>query len=589
MLPRPEYPRPQFERQEWINLNGEWSCTLDFSRSGGYREFEKRTAFDRKITVPFCPESRLSGIGYTDFIEMMWYHRKIAIPASWDGKKILLHFGGVDYICTVYLDGTEIARHVGGFSPFTVDLTGKAAPGSGHDLVLKVEDYIRNGLQPFGKQSVEYKSKKCNYTRTTGIWQTVWMEAVSPFALEKCRVVPDLDDGSFAFFPVFHQCAAKNRFTVRLLSGGKEVASATVAAHNGAVVMLKVADPVAWEPGNPFLYDVEYLVTDGAGEIVDRVTSYAGLRKIHIEDGRCFLNNRPIYLRFVLDQGFYPEGIWTAPSDADLKRDIELSMQAGFNGARLHQKIFDERFHYWADKLGYLTWAEYPSWGISFWQHKSFGNAHPNYNLTFRNFYADWVTLVERDVNHPSIVGWTPFNEELNPYDLAEHRRFIADIYDLTRTLDPTRPVNDTSGYIHVKTDLWTVHMYRKTPEEFAARLATEPVYSSYPEEEAGAYQGQPYLIDEYGGIKFIPAGRRAFADNSWGYCEAATPEEAAKQIADLTRVILDAPKLVGYCYTQLTDVEQEQNGIYNYDRTPKFDAETIRRIFAEKPDWSKY
>ena len=589
MLPRPEYPRPQFARQEWINLNGEWSCTLDFSKSGADREFEKRTSFDRPVTVPFCPESRLSGIGYTDFIEMMWYHRKLAIPGSWDGKKILLHFGGVDYICTVYIDGAEAARHVGGASPFTVDLTGKVVPGKEHDLVLKVEDYIRNGLQPFGKQSVEYKSKKCNYTRTTGIWQTVWMEAVSPFALEKCRIVPDFDSGAFTFFPVFYRSAAQNRFTVRVSADGREVASATTAAHNGAVVTLKLENPVAWEPEAPFLYDVEYIVTDGNGEAIDRVASYAGLRKIHIEDGKCFLNNRPIYLRFVLDQGFYPEGIWTAPTDADLKRDIELSMQAGFNGARLHQKVFDERFHYWADKLGYLTWAEYPSWGISFWQHKSFGNAHPNYNLTFRNFYAEWVTLVERDLNHPSIIGWTPFNEELNPYDLAEHRRFIADIYDLTRTLDPTRPVNDTSGYIHVKTDLWTVHIYRKTPEEFGARLAAEPVYSSYPEEEAGAYRGQPYLIDEYGGIKFIPAGRRAFADNSWGYCEAVTPEEAMKQIADLTRVILDNPKLVGYCYTQLTDVEQEQNGIYNYDRTPKFDADMIRRIFAKKPEWSGY
>lgn len=353
------------------------------------------------------------------------------------------------------------------------------------------------------------------------------------------------------------------------------------------MVTLRLKNPKAWDTEHPFLYDVRYVLKDENGNVLDQVSSYAGLRKIHIEDGKCYLNNQPVFLRFVLDQGFYEDGIWTAPDDNALRRDIELSMKAGFNGARLHQKIFDERFHYWADRLGYLTWAEYPSWGISFWQH--FGKTNPNYNLTFRDYLAEWTALVERDINHPSIIAWTPLNETCGYHDLEEHRRIIADVYDLTRTLDSTRPVNDTSGYIHVKTDLWTVHTYHQTDEELSSALNQSPVFMHYPEVEAEAYHGQPYLMDEYGGVGFIPEDRKPYADNSWGYNkETLTQEEAEKRIAELTGCIVKNPKAAGYCYTQLTDIEQEQNGIYNYDRTPKFDAETIRNIFSMKPSWSK-
>lgn len=587
MVPRNEYPRPQFERTDWLNLNGEWTYAFDFSRSGDEREWRKATSFEGRITVPFCPESRLSGVGFTDFIEMMWYHRKLEIPAEWADRKILLHFGGVDYKAIVYLDGTEAGRHTGGASPFTVDLTGKAEPGKTHDLVVRVEDEIRNGLQPFGKQSPTFKSRACNYTRTTGIWQTVWMEAVSPYALKSCRIIPDFDNGAFSFLPVFHQERRGLRLSVTLLDNGQEAASETVAAGNGSMVTLRLKNPKAWDTEHPFLYDIRYVLKDENGNVLDQVSSYAGLRKIHIEDGKCCLNNQPVFLRFVLDQGFYEDGIWTAPDDNALRRDIELSMKAGFNGARLHQKIFDERFHYWADRLGYLTWAEYPSWGISFWQH--FGKTNPNYNLTFRDYLAEWTALVERDINHPSIVAWTPLNETCGYHDLEEHRRIIADVYDLTRTLDSTRPVNDTSGYVHVKTDLWTVHTYHQTDEELSSALNQSPVFMHYPEVEAEAYHGQPYLMDEYGGVGFIPEDRKPYADNSWGYNkETLTQEEAEKRIAELTGCIVKNPKAAGYCYTQLTDIEQEQNGIYNYDRTPKFDAETIRNIFSMKPSWSK-
>lgn len=582
-----EYPRPQFERSSWLNLNGEWSCTFDFSRSGDSRDLKNSTGFEKKIQVPFCPESKLSGIGFTDFIEMMWYQREISIPENWAGKRILLHFGAVDYKSTIFLDGTEVGRHTGGCSPFTVDLTKNVQCGATHNLVVKVEDYGRNGLQPLGKQSPWYDSRGCCYTRTTGIWQTVWMEAVHPAAMAHCRIIPDYDNGTFSFSPVFYQEPRNLKLTVRILDNGTEVVAKTVKAASGITLSLTLPEPKEWNPKTPFLYDIIYTLSDESG-IIDEVKSYAGLRKIHIENGRCYLNNTPIYLRFVLDQGYDPESLQTARDDAAIIRDIQYSLNAGFNGARLHQKIFDERFHYYADKMGYLTWAEYPDWGMSFWER--FQKADPNYNLSFRNFLTEWETIVQRDYNHPSIIAWTPFNETCTIYNKEDHCRLLSDVYDLTKRLDPTRPINDTSGYTHVKTDLWTVHHYAQEPETLAAELKRKPISMLDPELETKAWNNQPYIIDEYGGVRYIPEGKKPFTANSWGYnTDALNREETMERIAALTDAILEIPEVTGYCYTQLTDIEQEENGIYCYDRTEKFDMDVIRKCFSKKPEWSLY
>ncbi len=587
-IPRPEYPRPQFVRENWINLNGHWSCRFDSGKSGSEQGWQKSEGFEQPINVPFCPESRLSGVGHTDFIEMMWYHRTIAIPAEWAGKKLLLHFGSVDYECEIFLDGSPVARHVGGSSPFTVDLTGKAQPGKTHHLVVKVADDLRGGNQPFGKQAPWFGSRGCSYTRTTGIWQTVWMEGVDPNGLVRCRATPDFDGGSFVFTPDFFTPGRNCKLKTVIFAEGKPVAETVAACGNGIPFVLKLANPVAWSPAHPFLYEIVYEVTDENGRTVDRVESYAGLRKIHVEGDRYYLNNEPLFVRFVLDQGFYPDGIWTAPTDEALKRDIELSLGAGFNGARLHQKIFDERFHYWADKLGYLTWAEFPDWGMAFWQH--FRKTPADYNRCFRDYFAEWSAVIERDVNHPSIIAWTPFNETTNWLEINEHRRIIGDVYDLTRRLDPTRPVNGTSGYVHFKTDLWTVHNYSQNATELVGKLRTSPIYCKEPEVELCAYNGQPYIVDEYGGVKYIPADRKPFAANSWGYGEApASQAEAFQRIHDLTLALVGMEELSGYCYTQLTDVEQEENGVYCYDRTAKFDMEAIRKVFSAKPPWSRF
>jgi len=577
-IPRPEYPRPQFAREDWVNLNGQWSYTFDPGRSGmdPGKKLYLSEGFDEEITVPFCPESPLSGVGYTDFIEAMWYHRTIHIPESWMDKRIILHFGAVDYESELFIDGASVGTHFGGTVSFSHDITPHVGAGKTHHLVLRVLDELRKGTQPRGKQHDKYRPWRASYSRTTGIWQTVWMEAVDSHGLKDIHIVPDLDNGRFVVSSTFHELERGLHLKATLKAGDLVVAEATgAAAQNGALVLC-VDDPRPWSPKDPFLYDLILDVTDGTDRLLDRVKSYAGLRKVHIEGNQVFLNNKPIYQRLVLDQGFYPEGTWTAPSDDALKKDIELSLEAGFNGARLHQKVFEERFHYWADRLGYLTWGESSSWGCDV-----------NNPVAARNFLTEWGKIVVRDRNHPSIIAWTPLNETWSMTDPKQHNRFHRDVYDLSKLLDPTRPVNETSGFVHVKTDLWTVHNYEQDPEKLARQLTPDPetgVFRNIPDKEID-YSGQPYLVDEFGGMKWIPADREAHADNSWGYGKGPGDIETFyKRLEALTDVLLSLPHISGYCFTQLTDVEQEQNGIYNYDRTLKFDMDRIAANFKKEP-----
>ncbi|MDP4187577.1 MAG: glycoside hydrolase family 2 TIM barrel-domain containing protein [Bacteroidota bacterium] len=573
--PRPEYPRPQFQRDSWINLNGTWTYTFDFGKSGRERKLQQSKGFDKTIIVPFCPESKLSGVQYTDFINCMWYHRKLDIPASWAQKKIILHFGAVDYFATIYIDGKLAARHWGGTSSFEADITPFVKAGSEHDLVVQVEDDQRSGQQPKGKQCNAYYSQGCDYTRTTGIWQTVWMEAVAPQGLQRAYIVPDLDQKRFVVYPEFYALSAGEKLNVRIQDGNKVVSSVTIPAGTGSMAVLPLKSVKTWSPESPFLYDVYFEVLDAKGKIIDKVQSYAGMRKIDIEGNKFFINNKPYYLRFVLDQGFYPTGIWTAPSDADLRHDIELSMQAGFNGARLHQKVFEERFHYWADKLGYLTWGESSSWGCN-----------TNDVVAARNFISEWSEIVMRDRNSPSIIAWTPFNEtwERPDGEALQHDRFISDVYKLTHNLD-YRPVNDASGNYHVVTDLWTVHTYEQNPDKLKDLLTVKDgVYFQQNRNMEVTYSGQPYFVDEYGGIKWIVG--QQFAKNSWGYGDGPkTEDEFYQRLEGLTNAILKTSHISGYCFTQLTDVEQEQNGIYTYDRKPKFNMERIKAIMGKNPE----
>ncbi len=579
--PRPEHPRPQFQRNTWLNLNGTWNFAIDFGQSGEAKGWPADPShLDRAITVPFCPESSLSGIQYTDFMPSVWYHRTLDIPDEWTGKRVLLHFGAVDYHCKAWVNGRLIGQHYGGSSSFTFDITDALTSGSNH-LVVCANDDTRSGDQPSGKQCPDLYSRGCHYTRITGIWQTVWLEAVPESRIETVRIVPDLDSSRFVLTPTFKNAQRGYTFRAVLYNGKEEVAVSTMPATSGTAMSLRIQNPQPWSPDNPHLYDLRFELRDN-DTTIDTVNSYAGLRKFHIEGHKFYLNNTPIFLRLVLDQGFYPDGIWTAPSDEMLKGDIEKSLAVGFNGARLHQKVFEERFHYWADKLGYLTWGEYCDWGMNFGSPRSIHNQQ-----------REWREIVLRDLNHPSILAWTPYNETRGgaTNHFEAHRQAIQETYDLTRALDPSRPCHDTSGYVHVCTDIYTVHDYEQDPVKFKATYAPvspddwENTPIRFPELSV-PYQGQPYVVDEYGGTWWdanaVETEQTADRKSSWGYGKRPTDiEEVYHRIEKLTAILLNHPNIAGYCYTQLTDIEQEQNGIYTYDRQEKFDAKRLKKYFG--------
>jgi len=568
-VPRPDYPRPQFRRAGWASLNGTWRCAID---PPGAPPVDRRDGegLDRTILVPFCPESRLSGIGHTDFIESLWYAREIEIPADWADRVIRLHFGGVDWSCTVFVDGRPVGEHHGGSAAFHMDVTRFVRPGDRHRLVVHVRDATASGLLPCGKQSRRRESHGCYYTRVTGIWQSVWLEPLDPAALEDAALIPDLAGGALTIVPTYRALLAGGRLAIEIAAGGETVARAEVATRDGVPVPVPVPAPRAWAPEDPFLYDVTLTVRDAAGRQRDRVTMRAGLRDLAIEDGRLMLNGRPLRPRFVLDQGYFPDGLWTAPDVASLERDIALGRSFGFNGARLHQKVFEPAYLDHADRTGYLTWVEAPSWGFD-----------ENEPVAARNFLSEWARIVRQCRNHPSVIAWTPLNETETRTVGPEHRRLVRDAYDLTRALDPTRPVNDASGWVHQRTDLWTVHCYDQDPEALRRQLTPPPdVFRNHPDAEP-PWEGQPYLVDEFGGIQWnADAGAPG---DAWGYGDAPTSEAAfLERLEGLVAAVDEAPGVQGWCYTQLTDVEQEVNGLCTADRRPKFDPARLRAVFEQ-------
>ena len=602
--PRAEYPRPQFERSEWINLNGEWSYELDLVNTGFDRKLFLSEGFGGKIIVPFCPESKLSGVEHKDIITGIWYHRTIQVPAAWAEKKIMLNFGAVYYETEVYIDGNFVGRHFGGSSSFAFDVTKFVADGKAHNLVVRANSDLRSRTQGSGKQSLRSYSYSCVYTRTTGIWQTVWLEATNNYSLDHVQVMTDIDNHQVIVTPRYYRATASNTLTINIKDNGKLVAKKQVAQVEGMPIVIPMKKYQAWSPENPKLYDVEYVICDKEGKVLDKISSYLGMRKVHIDGNKVYLNNKPYYQRLVLDQGFYPDGIWTAPSDEALRHDIEMSMAVGFNGARLHQKVFEERFFYWADKLGYLVWGEFASWGVDI-----------SLPETARNYLTEWQNIIVRDRNHPSIVTWTPLNEAWYP-DHVQYPRLVKDLYTVTHITDPTRPVNTVSGGVITNDyDICAMHNYEQDGEKLKAKVYNPetgklfhytPKYMPKPKDSSGMptvgdisskalfqqaeYDGtRPYVLDEFGGIKCLEANPVKDSDRkgSWGYGKSAvTKEDFYKRLENQVNALLSISEQVwGYCYTQLTDVEQEENGIYYYDRRAKYDAERLKTIFGKNPE----
>ncbi|MGW2282796.1 glycoside hydrolase family 2 protein [Streptomyces sp. NPDC001770] len=587
-VPRPEYPRPQFVRRDWLNLNGTWQFETDQGDSGLERGLLDRE-LSGEILVPFAPESELSGVGDTDFLEAVWYRRRFTPPAAWAGRRVLLHFGAVDHDTTVWVDGTEVVRHRGGFTPFTADLGELAPDGREVEVTVRARD-PKSGPQARGKQAIQYANHDCNYTRTTGIWQTVWAEPVPEAHLRRPRITPDLAGAAFSVELPLSANRPGHRVRAVVSDTAGEVCRAEVRADLDLAPRLHLALPEGrrreWSPEDPFLYDLRLELLGQEGEVVDSVASYAGLRAVAVRGKAVLLNGRPRFQRLVLDQGWYPDGLMTAPSDEALVRDIELAIEAGFNGARLHQKVFEERFLYHADRLGYLVWGEFGDWGCEV------GGSSGDNQRPDASFVAQWLEAVERDYSHPSIVGWCPLNEtyqklhdRITQLDDVTRAMFLA-----TKAMDTSRPVVDASGYSHrvLETDIYDSHTYEQDPAAFRQLVSGlakgEPFVNAY---ENGAaysqpYRGQPYFVSEFGGIWWDPeaAAGQSGSDRtlSWGYGDRVrTEDEFHERFAGLTGVLLEDPDMFGYCYTQLTDVFQEQNGVYRFDRGTKLDIARIR------------
>ncbi len=567
-IPRPEHPNPQFEREDWINLNGEWQFEYDFGISGRDRKFYERKSLNSKIIVPFCPESVLSGIGNTDFLNCVWYLKNVEIPNT--DKNVILHFGAVDYESYIYVNHKEVYHNIGGFVGFDIDITNYVNKGEENVITVCAIDTNPKG-KASGKQSKVYYSQGCDYTRTTGIWQTVWLEFVDKSYIKSVKYYPSIADKSVQ---IEVETVGNATFTAEASYEGKPMGKVSAELNSGiSRLTLKLDELYLWEAGAGRLYDLN--LTYGN----DKVKSYFGVRTTEFKDKKYVLNGKDLFLVTVLDQGFYKKGIYTAETDEELVQDIHLSFDAGFNGARLHQKVFEPRFLYHCDKLGYLVFGETGNWGV---------DASNMEQLT--PFLLEWQRELQRDFNHPSIIGWCPLNETWDFENKHQNDDFIRALYYTTKAIDTTRPCVGTSGNYQVVSDVYDLHDYIQTKKEFE-EIYLAPTYVEFAEkydkshewvskyQNSKEWENYALYLSEYGGIQWDVQGV-----GGWGYGNGPkTEEEYMDRYEYLTKALMDSPYICGICYTQLYDVEQEVNGIYTYDRQKKFDISRIRKINMSK------
>ncbi|MGF7145075.1 beta-galactosidase/beta-glucuronidase [Anaerotaenia torta] len=591
---RTEYPRPQFVRKEWQCLNGTWDFDFDDLDQARSCHWEKLShPLSRKIEVPFCFESKLSGIQDTSVHNRCFYRRTFTLPAKWQDRNILLHFGGVDYRCRVYIDEALCGEHEGGSSSFAFDITHCLDSSlTEHSIAVYVEDPAADETIPRGKQFWEEKSAGIWYTRTSGIWQTVWLEPVDPIHITRIKMTSDFDQDILNLECTFSGLLPGMTLET-VITFGEEIISNDCYSVSSSTVFKRsihlAGDKIfhtnthganrSWTPENPALYDIRFVLKQNGREL-DRAESYFGMRKIHTENGMVYLNNHPYYQKLVLDQGYWPEGILTAPSDEAFQYDITIMKEMGFNGCRKHQKTEDPRFLYWADRLGYLVWEELPA-------------ACLFTDSAVMRYMKEWMEIIERDYNHPSIITWVPFNESWAVPDIGRNalqQDYTVSVYHMLKALDPSRLVINNDGWELTKTDICAIHNYSHGTEKEPGK---QKLFQRFTRElpvmlspcSAGRsifappykYEGQPILITECGGIRYNNSEQ-----NSWGYTSADSEEEFLKQYRFVIDNIMQSDYIYGFCYTQLSDVEQESNGLLTYHREPKCSPEKIREINSQ-------
>lgn len=592
-MKREEYPRPQLVREKWFNLNGRWEFAFDDLDQGMKEEwYLNDKQFDDEIEVPFVYQTEMSGIDSQENHEIVWYKKKFEVPEDFEEEKYLLHFGAVDFETKVFINGSMVGEHVGGHTPFTFDISPFLKTDiSEQTITVRVFDPRYDERIPRGKQTWQEEPHSIWYTNTTGIWQTVWLENVPKSYIENVYFTPDIDDGSVklkvdVLNPSKHQhLMYEIKFKNELVASGKwDIHS----PFNEVKIQLNQQNIYRssfhdngwnWSPEEPNLFDVRLKLYDKE-EKTDEIESYFGMRKVHIEKGMVYLNNKPYYQKLVLDQGYWPESLMTAPTDEALKLDIELAKKMGFNGCRKHQKVEDPRFLYWADKLGFLVWGESPS-------------AHYFSNKSVELVSEEWEEIVKRDYNHPSIITWVPFNESWGIGDVArdeKQQHYTLSLYHLLHSLDSTRLVISNDGWEMTVSDIAAVHNYQHGQvdeiEKFKkfkkdigtkdailqSQSANRPIYA-----DGFSHRGEPIMLTEFGGIGY-KVGEQA----GWGYTTVASENEYISEYSRILKPVFESEIIFGFCYTQLYDVEQEINGILTYDRKPKCSLDKIKEINSQ-------
>ncbi|MFW6058785.1 MAG: glycoside hydrolase family 2 protein [Phycisphaeraceae bacterium] len=574
------HPRPQLQRDGWRSLNGPWDFALDpdarWTRPA-------QVEWAERIRVPFAPETSASGIGDTAYHHACWYRRTFDAPALAEGERLLLHFGAVDYAATVWVNDIPVAQHEGGYTPFRCDITEALHARGAQTIVVRAHDDPHDLAKPRGKQDWQLEPHAIWYPRTTGIWQTVWLEHVARTWVDQLRWTPNLERWEIAFHAQLNgEPMSGARLRVKLHIDDHLLADDTCLVIAGEVHRrIALSDPgiddyrnaLLWSPTSPTLIQADLELRAPNGKRIDRVTSYTALRSIGVQGDRFVLNGRPLDLRMVLDQGYWPDTGITPPDEAAIQRDLGLVKAMGFNGVRRHQQVPDPRFLYWADRLGVVVWAEMPS-------------AYRFTQASVRRVMREWTDVIQRDFSHPCIVAWVPINESWgvpNLPDAPAQRHYVQGLYHLTRTLDPTRPVIGNDGWESVATDIIGIHDYDPDPERMRARYGDDAQTQRLFQRErpggrmllinADHENGQPVMLSEFGGI--------ALADDrehTWGYCRATDSRDLARRYAALMDVVRELPVITGFCYTQFTDTYQEANGLLYADRTPKFPLDQIAR-----------
>jgi beta-galactosidase/beta-glucuronidase len=570
------------QRRDWQNLNGVW----EFTASGGAEHPSGIASWDREIVVPFAPESQASGIDDRTLGGDVWYRRTFEYSRR-DDVRLLLHFGAVDYKTRVWVDGRLVGRHVGGYTPFSFDVTDALKRPDTHEIAVRAQDDPQGLAQPRGKQDWQDEPHSIWYPRTTGIWQAVWLEEVPRRRLVQVLFTPHLERWAIDFEARLHapDRGGDLEVRVRLTVGDRVIADDRYRVPDEEVHRrIALADPgiddsrneLLWSPESPTIIRAEVWLIEG-GVVVDEMRSYTAMRGVALQRGRMLLNNRPYRMRLVLDQGYWPDTLMTPPSDDAIVRDIGLTKAAGFNGVRKHQKVEDPRYLYWADMLGLLVWEEMPS-------------AYRFTRSSVERITREWIEVIHRDVGHPCVVVWVPFNESWGVPDLpnvATHRSFVQGLYHLTRTLDPSRPVVGNDGWESTATDIISIHDYDDDAARLHQRYSEAPgqdlpeaLRSAFPAGrmitlDEHPHRGQPLVLSEFGGI----ACRETDVDGAaWGYAVTGSAAELQASYEKLLAAVNDVEAFAGYCYTQLTDTFQEANGLFTALREPKFDLSAMRR-----------